>query len=111
MMQMGADGVFIGSGIYKSGDPAARAAACVKATTFFDDAMKCFNLHLRPVEGCYDWKIEGKRLIPKNTAEARKELGLESAAQSASTKVYLCDFCPAKTYVVEQNRKKAGLYE
>ena len=38
MMQMGAYGVFIGSGIYKSGDPAARAAACVKATTFFDDA-------------------------------------------------------------------------
>jgi pyridoxal 5'-phosphate synthase pdxS subunit len=38
MMQMGADGVFIGSGIYKSGDPAARAAACVKATTFYDDA-------------------------------------------------------------------------
>jgi len=38
MMQMGADGVFIGSGIYKSGDPAARAAACVKAATFFDDA-------------------------------------------------------------------------
>jgi pyridoxal 5'-phosphate synthase pdxS subunit len=37
MMAMGADGVFIGSGIYKSGDPAARAAACVKATTFFDD--------------------------------------------------------------------------
>ena len=37
MMQMGADGVFIGSGIYKSGNPASRAAACVKATTFFDD--------------------------------------------------------------------------
>lgn len=37
MMQMGADGVFIGSGIYKSGDPASRAAACVRATTFFDD--------------------------------------------------------------------------
>ena len=37
MMQMGADGVSIGSGIYKSGDPAARASACVKATTFFDD--------------------------------------------------------------------------
>lgn len=37
MMQMGADGVFIGSGIYKSGDPASRALACVKATTFFDD--------------------------------------------------------------------------
>ena len=38
MMQMGADGVFIGSGIFKSGDPAMRASACVKATTFFDDA-------------------------------------------------------------------------
>jgi len=37
MMQMGADGVFVGSGIFKSGNPAARAAACVKATTFFDD--------------------------------------------------------------------------
>lgn len=38
MMQLGADGVFIGSGIFKSGDPANRAVACVKATTFFDDA-------------------------------------------------------------------------
>lgn len=37
MMQLGAEGVFIGSGIFKSGDPASRAAACVKATTFFDD--------------------------------------------------------------------------
>jgi pyridoxal 5'-phosphate synthase pdxS subunit len=37
MMQMGADGVFIGSGIFKSGNPAQRATACVKATTFFDD--------------------------------------------------------------------------
>jgi pyridoxal 5'-phosphate synthase pdxS subunit len=38
MMSMGADGVFIGSGIFKSGNPAQRAAACVKATTFWDDA-------------------------------------------------------------------------
>ncbi len=38
MMSMGADGVFIGSGIFKSGNPAQRAAACVKATTFFTDA-------------------------------------------------------------------------
>ncbi len=38
MMQMGADGVFIGSGIFKSGNPAQRAAACVKATTFYQDA-------------------------------------------------------------------------
>jgi len=38
MMQLGADGVFIGSGIFKSGDPAARARACVEATAYFDDA-------------------------------------------------------------------------
>jgi pyridoxal 5'-phosphate synthase pdxS subunit len=37
MMQLGSDGVFVGSGIFKSGNPAARAAAIVKATTFFDD--------------------------------------------------------------------------
>jgi len=37
MMQLGADGVFVGSGIFKSGNPSARAEAIVKATTFFDD--------------------------------------------------------------------------
>ena len=37
MMQLGADGVFVGSGIFKSGNPAARAKAIVKATTFHDD--------------------------------------------------------------------------
>ena len=49
MMQLGADGVFIGSGIFKSGNPAQRAAACVKATTFFNyakvvaDASRCLG--------------------------------------------------------------------
>ena len=38
MMQLGVDGVFVGSGIFKSGDPAKRAAAIVKATTHFRDA-------------------------------------------------------------------------
>jgi pyridoxal 5'-phosphate synthase pdxS subunit len=37
MMQLGADGVFVGSGIFKSGDPAARARAIVEATTYFND--------------------------------------------------------------------------
>ena len=37
MMQLGADGLFVGSGIFKSGNPAARAAAIVKATTLHDD--------------------------------------------------------------------------
>lgn len=39
MMQLGAEGVFVGSGIFKSGDPAKRAAAIVKAVTNFTDAM------------------------------------------------------------------------
>ena len=37
MMQLGADGVFVGSGIFKSGDPARRAAAIVRATAWHDD--------------------------------------------------------------------------
>ena len=37
MMQLGVDGVFVGSGIFKSGDPAKRGAAIVKATTHFRD--------------------------------------------------------------------------
>jgi pyridoxal 5'-phosphate synthase pdxS subunit len=38
MMQLGVDGVFVGSGIFKSGDPARRAAAIVKAVTHYTDA-------------------------------------------------------------------------
>ena len=38
MMQLGAEGVFVGSGLFKSGDPAKRAAAIVKAVTNFTDA-------------------------------------------------------------------------
>jgi pyridoxal 5'-phosphate synthase pdxS subunit len=37
MMQLGVDGVFVGSGIFKSGDPAKRAAAIVKATTHYNE--------------------------------------------------------------------------
>lgn len=38
MMQLGVDGVFVGSGIFKSGDPARRAAAIVKSVTHYQDA-------------------------------------------------------------------------
>ena len=38
MMQLGAEGVFVGSGIFKSGDPARRAEAIVKAVTNYEDA-------------------------------------------------------------------------
>ena len=37
MMQLGAEGVFVGSGIFKSGNPAKRASAIVKAVTNYND--------------------------------------------------------------------------
>ena len=40
MMQLGCDGIFVGSGVFKSTDPAKRARAIVEATTHFEDAAK-----------------------------------------------------------------------
>lgn len=44
MMQLGAEGVFVGSGIFKSGDPAKRAQAIVKEVTNFNDAKMLAEL-------------------------------------------------------------------
>lgn len=44
MMQLGAEGVFVGSGIFKSGNPAKRAAAIVQAVTNYNDAAKLAEL-------------------------------------------------------------------
>lgn len=44
MMQLGAEGVFVGSGIFKSGNPAKRAAAIVQAVTNYNDASKLAEL-------------------------------------------------------------------
>ena len=44
MMQLGAEGVFVGSGIFKSGNPAKRAAAIVKAVTNYTDAKMIAEL-------------------------------------------------------------------
>jgi pyridoxal 5'-phosphate synthase pdxS subunit len=46
MMQLGAEAVFIGSGIFLSEDPAARARACVDAVTWFDDPHKLLELSM-----------------------------------------------------------------
>ncbi len=48
---VGAEGVFVGSGIFKSGDPAKRAAAIVKATTFHDDPDVVAKVPPRPGRG------------------------------------------------------------
>jgi len=78
--------------------------------TFHEDAMKCYTSHLRPKDSCPDWAHESKRLLPK-TNDLRKEAGLVSVAQSNSTKVYLCDFCPVKSMVLTKQRKAAGMYK
>ena len=44
MMQLGAEGVFVGSGIFKSGNPSKRAAAIVQAVTHFEDARLIASL-------------------------------------------------------------------
>ena len=44
MMQLGSEGVFVGSGIFKSGDPAKRARAIVLATTYYNDPVKLAEL-------------------------------------------------------------------
>lgn len=44
MMQLGAEGVFVGSGIFKSGNPAKRAAAIVQAVTNYQDAALIASL-------------------------------------------------------------------
>ena len=44
MMQLGLDGVFVGSGIFKSGDPVKRAKACVEAVTHYNDPKRLLSV-------------------------------------------------------------------
>lgn len=46
MMQLGCDGVFVGSGIFKSGDPTRRARAIVKATAYYNDPDKLLEVSM-----------------------------------------------------------------
>lgn len=64
MMQMGSDGVFVGSGIFKSGNPARRAKAIVEATTHFDDAALIGEIS----------KDLGEAMVGKSSAELSVKL-------------------------------------
>ena len=66
--------------------------------TFQDDAMKCFNKHNRPDQGCIDWKIDRVRLGNPT------KLGWETGP-----KVYLCDFCPVRAHVARKQQEARGL--
>ena len=46
MMQLGCDGVFVGSGIFKSSNPVRRASAIVKATAFYNDPEKLLEVSM-----------------------------------------------------------------
>lgn len=65
-----------------------------------DDALKCYNLHNRPVvgfPGCPDYRSDDKAIgRVKGVADEEK--------------MYVCDFCPYQSYVDYHKRKKAGLY-
>jgi pyridoxal 5'-phosphate synthase pdxS subunit len=69
MMQLGAESVFVGSGIFKSEDPPARARAVVEATTHFRDAKKlaeiCEGLG-EPMRG-----LEAKKIAPEALLQGR----------------------------------------
>jgi pyridoxal 5'-phosphate synthase pdxS subunit len=68
MMQLGVDGVFVGSGIFKSGDPSRRAAAIVKAVTHYQDASILAEVS----------KNLGEAMVGRNTSqmpEAEKMAG------------------------------------
>ena len=69
VMQMGVDGIFVGSGIFKSSDPARMAKAIVEATRYYDDPEMvleaCKNLPL-PMKG-----IDVKTLKPEEKLQAR----------------------------------------
>ena len=78
--------------------------------TFQEDALKCYEAHLRPKGQCPDYGSESKRLLPDTDAD-RKDLGLKKAKDSASTKVYLCQFCPVHVYNVTKKREAAGMYK
>ena len=63
MMQLGAEGVFVGSGIFKSGDPKKRAAAIVKAVTNYQDSKMLAELSEDLGEAMVDINEQGIQLL------------------------------------------------
>jgi pyridoxal 5'-phosphate synthase pdxS subunit len=66
MMQLGAEAVFVGSGIFKSGDPEVRAKAIVRATTHYQDAKILAEVSTglgQPMSGIETSKLRGDELL------------------------------------------------
>ena len=79
-------------------------------STFQEDALACFQKHLRPAGRCPDWKASSKKLVPK-TAEERKEAGMDRPGANGAPSTYLCDFCPVSTFMHTKAREARGLYK
>ena len=84
MMQLGADGVFVGSGIFKSGNPEQRAAAIVKATTFYDDPKVIADVSAASAR---PWSASTSATWPRRTASpsAAGDRDLRSESLGAGT--------------------------
>jgi len=74
---------------------------------FAEDAMQCFSLHNRPKGQCPDYKSEKKWLSPK-TEQERRAAGLPTIG--SGPKIYLCDFCPVKSFNMQKHNDQQGLY-
>lgn len=81
MMQLGAEGVFVGSGIFKSGNPAKRAAAIVQAVTNFTDAKRIAELS----------KDLGEAMVGINEQEIELLMADLEQSQCASNEMHMED--------------------
>ena len=108
MMQLGAEGVFVGSGIFKSGDPVQRAAAIVKATTFYDDpdvlakvsrglgeAMVGINVERDRAAASPGRNAAGKKNIPWRSKRSLISSNSRSTSTAAASSALNRDFCSA----------------
>jgi len=73
MMWLGADGVFVGSGIFKSSDPSARARSIVLATSFYDDPETVVEAQKMVSEKSSMVGIDVKTLKPEQLMQVRGE--------------------------------------
>jgi hypothetical protein len=77
-------------------------------STFMEGAMECYKRHNKPADGCSDWRIKEKLLVP-NTVKERKAEGMAKYTEESGPKTYLCDFCPVAIGVAQRKRKLMGI--
>lgn len=80
--------------------------------TFQQDALKCFQKHNRPKDGCIDWedrsKVIGNSLLTHEEKNAAREHNL--LLRGKGSKRYLCHFCPVASQVKQKQFDKQGFY-